>query len=221
VTSFDAGTEFDQQVATLVAKGYPAAARLTTEAFVDRLRPLRAVASVAAWVQPPARGWVPFVLVVTGELVGVEDRMPLTRLAYGSQPGFVDRLFAPAGVGAFRPLPELSLPEGGAYLLLDVERGEQFGNVAPEAALATVTGRGRTPLTIDEGIALITQYPHLLEQNKCFSLAGSRAGDRRVPALWISKHAPKLGWCWAGAPHAWLGLASTGARMGARTFATV
>ncbi len=75
--------------------------------------------------------------------------------------------------------------------------------------------RGRTPLTIEEGIAVLTQAPYLLERNKCFSLAGSRRGDRRVPGLWISNRAPKLGWCWDGNPHDWLGVASAGTRLAA------
>jgi hypothetical protein len=202
------------QLETLLAKGYPALAGLTEEEFAGRLRPLRQVARERAWMEPLRGGWVPFLLVVSGELVGVEQSMPLTRLAGGDLPGFVDRLFAPVGVDAFQPLCDLGIPGGAAYLLVDVERGEQFGNVAPDAALATITGRGRSPLTVEEGVALITQYPHLLEQNKCFSLAGSRAGDRRVPELWISKRTPRLGWCWAGTPHTWLGLASAGDRAG-------
>jgi NhaA family Na+:H+ antiporter len=44
------------------------------------------------------------------------------------------------------------------------------------------------------------------------SLLGSRAGDRRVPALWLRRGHPKLGWCWAGNPHTWLGSASCGGR---------
>ena len=46
-------------------------------------------------------------------------------------------------------------------------------------------------------------------------VAGRRDGgrDRRVPALWISEQAPKLGWCWDGNPHSWLGLASAGSRV--------
>ena len=86
----------------------------------------------------------------------------------------------------------------------------------PEDATATIRSRGRGPLTIDEGIALVTQAPQVLEPNKCFMLAGSRRsarpGDRRVPALWISERAPKLGWCWDGNPHTWLGTASAGRR---------
>ena len=88
--------------------------------------------------------------------------------------------------------------------------------MTPNDALETIRSQGRTPLTIDEGIALLTQFPERLRKNHCFSLLGSRSGDRRVPALWISQGRPKLGWCWAGNPHTWLGSASCGARRGAQ-----
>jgi hypothetical protein len=52
-----------------------------------------------------------------------------------------------------------------------------------------------------------------LEKNSCFTLAGSRRHDRRVPAMWISERAPKLGWCWDGNPHTWLGVASAAGRL--------
>ena len=67
--------------------------------------------------------------------------------------------------------------------------------------------------TIDEGIAVVTHAPELLEQNRCFMLSGSRRPDRRVPAMWISERAPKLGWCWDGNPHSWLGVASATRRV--------
>lgn len=105
-----------------------------------------------------------------------------------------------------------ALPDQHVYLLLDVERGEEFCGAVPNDAMATVITRGRTLLTVEEGIALITHYPEILVKNKCFSLGGSRSGDRRVPAIWISQHAPKLGWCWEGNPHTWLSMASAGGR---------
>jgi len=49
-------------------------------------------------------------------------------------------------------------------------------------------------------------------KNHCFMLMGSRRGDLRVPALWISEKAPKLGWCYDGNPHTWLGIASAESR---------
>jgi hypothetical protein len=79
----------------------------------------------------------------------------------------------------------------------------------------TLATGGRSPLTIEEEIALITHSPEVLVKNKCFSLGGSRSGDRRVPAIWINRHAPKLGWCWEANPHTWLGMASAGCRRAA------
>jgi hypothetical protein len=69
----------------------------------------------------------------------------------------------------------------------------------------------------------------VIERNHCFMTTGSRKPgsrpgrlDTRVPALWISngtgrdgranKDAPKLGWCWSGNHHTWLGIASVGGR---------
>ena len=100
------------------------------------------------------------------------------------------------------------MPAGPAYLLFDVDRGEEFRNLAPAAAMEDMTAQDRLPLTIDEGLAFVTLHPDALASNRCFSLVGSRCGDRRVPALWISQGAPKLGWCWFGNPHTWLGSAS-------------
>ena len=137
------------------------------------------------------------------QLVGVDYVVPLSLSA---EP--------PTLLGVpFAPLPELGVPNLPAYLLVDVDRGEEFRGVAPEDALPVIRSRGRTPLTIDEGIALATQAPHLLEKNNCFMLSGSRRNDRRVPALWISSNAPKLGWCWDGNPHDWLGVASGARRL--------
>jgi hypothetical protein len=97
-------------------------------------------------------------------------------------------------------------------VVFDVERGDEFCGVRPNDAVPVILDRGRTPLTIHEGIAFATQHPRSLERNRCYMLAGSRRGDKRVPALWISEKAPKLGWCWAGNLHTWLGIASAGSR---------
>jgi hypothetical protein len=190
------GSEFDRQVQNFLDKGYPALAGLDEEAFVAVLEPLRELA-----VEP-------FVLVVTRELVPVEDAVPL--LTIGGRPGIVDRHYAPGDLARFVP-PE---PLPPAYLLFGVERGEEFCGAVPDDAMAAIAARDRITLTIEEGIALVLHHPETLEKNKCFSLGASRCGDRRVPALWISARAPKLGWCWAGNPHTWLGMASASRRVG-------
>ena len=202
-------TTFPAQLDRLVELGYPGLAGLDEAAFRDLLAPLERLAPS----DPDTPGRAPFVLVVTRTLVDPYATVPLLRLAGGGRPGVVDRNHAQGDLATYHPLPELHVPDAAAYLLLDVERGEEFCGVRPEDALPVITGRGRTPLTIDEGIALVTQAPRLLEKNRCFMLSGSRRHDRRVPAMWISERAPKLGWCWDGNPHSWLGVASARARV--------
>jgi hypothetical protein len=109
----------------------------------------------------------------------------------------------------------VQLPDGPAYLLTGIDLGAANRNVTPTAALAGIEAAGRSPLTIDEGVALLAQRPEAVARNAGFSLCGSRCGDRRVAALWISQGRPKLGWCWAGNPHTWLGSASCAGRIGA------
>ncbi|MEU7931992.1 DUF5701 family protein [Micromonospora echinofusca] len=205
----DAATEFDRQLDRLVELGYPALAELTEDAFRDLVAPLRAAAVAgSAGLPAPTEGRVPFLLVVTRDLVPVEERVALTTLAGKRKPGIVDRHYAEGDLPKFDPIKELEVPAGPAYLLFDVDRGEETLNLAPAAAMEVITGQGRLPLTIDEGLAFVTLHPEALAKNKCFSLVGSRCGDKRVPALWISQNAPKLGWCWYGNPHTWLGSAS-------------
>jgi hypothetical protein len=113
----------------------------------------------------------------------------------------------------FVPIDGVDQPDGAAYLLVDVDTGYESRNVRPEDALVAIRAAGRSPLTIEEGIAVVTHHPETIARNDGWSLLGSRCGDRRVAALWISKGAPKLGWCWAGNPHTWLGSASCAGRV--------
>ncbi|PRY62696.1 hypothetical protein BCF74_104132 [Knoellia remsis] len=204
---------FGQQVDRLVELGYPSLAGLGEKGFRDTLEPLRDTATTLDEVSGDDEpGRAAYVLVVTRALVDPYDTVPLLRLANGRRPGVVDRNHAPGDLATYDPLDDLAVPDAPAYLLVDVDRGEEFLGVRPEEALPVIRSRGRTPLTIDEGIAVVTQVPRLLDKNRCFMLSGSRRGDRRVPAMWISERAPKLGWCWDGNPHTWLGVASAGSR---------
>ena len=115
----------------------------------------------------------------------------------------------------FVPIDAVELPDGPAYLMTGVDTGAETRNVTPDDALARIRAAGRSPLTVEEGIALVTHDPEAVAKNGGFSLLASRCGDRRVTALWISENRPKLGWCWAGNPHTWLGSASCAERIGA------
>lgn len=127
----------------------------------------------------------------------------------------------------FAPIPGVEVPDRPLYLVQGIDRGDDLIGWTPNAALPKLVERGRTPLTINEGISWLLQQPDRLEPNRCFMCAGSRKRrgrrlDARTPAIWISRGtgrdgkeragSPKVGWCWAGNHHDWLGFASASAR---------
>ena len=103
----------------------------------------------------------------------------------------------------------VEVPDGD-YELVRLDLGDGSRNVAPQEAVAALGER--SPLTIEEGLAVLAADASAIGPNRGLSLAGSSRGDRRCPALWLSKGRPKLGWCYLGAPHTWLGTASCAAR---------
>ena len=207
-----AGAEFDRQLATLLDGGHPEAAGLSRRELSRRLERLREPATQLVGDSDLVLGRFGFVLVVRSALVPSADAIALVRRR--GKAGVLSMLTRDE-LATFAPIESVALPAGDAYLLRDADTGGSSRNVTPDDALVGIETAGRSPLTVDEGIALITHFPEAVATNGGFSLVGSRCGDRRVTALWISKSAPKLGWCWAGNPHTWLGSASCAGRVGA------
>jgi hypothetical protein len=199
----EAELEFDRQIDALVMTGLPDALELAEQCFRASVEPLRDLL--------PPRGpdgtAIPFVVVVPH--LPVVPVLEAVHTVGGS--GFTT--MADDDLARFRPIPELQVP-AGPYLLLDVDPGADTLNLPPAEVLPRMTAAGRSPLTIAEGLAVLVSDPGVLRGRNCFSLLGSRAGDKRVPALWVSARRPRLGWCYQGAPHTWLGSASCARRLG-------
>ncbi|HET8984699.1 MAG TPA: DUF5701 family protein [Trueperaceae bacterium] len=210
--------EFARQVDRLVALGYPGLLDVSPDAFRRSLEPLAAQLDARA-AQGGATsdggtgsdGTVDYVIVIDAPMLSQSDLIPLIERRGLAA---TENLY-PREVKDFSPIESVDLPAGDAYVLLDVDRGAETIDVTPNDAYERIARRGRSGLTIAEGLALLTHYPEFLQPNNCFSMLASRAGDKRVPALWLSDKRPKLGWCWAGNPHTWLGSASCGERIGA------
>ena len=165
-----------------------------------------------------------------GLLVIQPSRAPASRLTplleRGGKHGFV--VVDLPDVDDFSSIEQVTLPEGPIYVIYDIDRGDQLANWSPDEALPAIIADGRTPLTLGEGIQWLLHQPQALERNHCFMTIASRLRkpngvlDARTPALWISngtgrdgaarRDAPKVGWCWAGNRHTWLGFASAAGR---------
>jgi hypothetical protein len=191
--------ELTRQTDTLLALGYPAE---VTAAAAALLEPLRAVIGDDVRSEPDGAS---FVLVPSGP--PVSERVALLRL--GERAGTLSRHFA--DVDTFAPTVEV--PRAAAYAVVGVERGEEFRGVRPGEAAPVIAERGRTMLTLEEGLAFLHAVPGALEKNRCFHTGATRGTDKRVPAIWIADRAPHVGWCWEGNHHTWLGVASAAARV--------
>lgn len=207
-----AATEFARQVQNLLDQGYPQLARMPERIFLGLLSPLRRqLHKIAA--DRTRKNRIPFVIVIKTELVPADAAMGKVRVK--GKRGHVD--MRPVTPDCFAPIPEIILPKSPAYLLLDVDTGQKTLNHTTVRALKNIRRQRRSPLVIDEGLALLTHFPEVLidkQRYNCFWLSGSRGKDQRVPAMWISYGRPRLGWCWENTPHTWLGSASCGGRIG-------
>ena len=173
---------------------------------------------------PVDRGTGRMVLAVHPSLVPAAE---LTRLLHrDGKVGFV--VVDMTDLADFTPTDDVHVPDAPLYLVGDVTRDDDMLGWTPTDAHAELASRGRTPLTVSEGVSWLLQDPGKLEPGKCFMCIGSRKRkiggglDSRTPALWISggtgrdgranKGAPKVGWCWSGNHHTWLGFASAAGR---------
>ncbi|MEU6873385.1 DUF5701 family protein [Streptomyces sp. NPDC046751] len=168
-----------------------------------------------------------------GLLVVSPDRVPASalapRLRHQGKPGFV--VVDMPDIDQFSPIGAMAVPDAPVYVVEGLDRGDHMANWSPDEALPAIAEEGRTPLLLAEGIHWVLQRPETLERGRCFMTIGSRLRkdngtlDARTPALWISngtgrdgrenRNAPKVGWCWAGNRHTWLGFASATGRTAA------
>lgn len=197
----------DRQLEHLRRLGYPGLAG-TSDGELDALvTPLRALLPEA----PPDErtGRIPVLLVVRSSLVPTVAAVE--RWSVHGKAGWTDMADE---LAEYRPVEGVEVPDAPVYLLCDVGTGAETLGVTPDDALPRIRAAGRTPLTIDEGVALVTHFPDVFKTHNAFQALASRAGNRRVASFWMSKGAPRLGWCWAGNPHGWLGAASAASRTG-------
>jgi hypothetical protein len=171
-----------------------------------------------------AAGSAGSLLVVHPELAPASALAPLLRM--NDKPGFV--VSDMSHIDEFAPISSVKLPDAPLYVIRDLDRGDAMANWSPDEALPAIAEADRTPLTLTEGLHWLLQQPDALARGRCFMTIGSRRRkpggslDARTPAVWISNgtgrdgranhNAPKVGWCWAGNRHTWLGFASASGR---------
>lgn len=205
----DASAEFHRQVQTLVDNDYPTASGQTLAEFLALVEPLEEL--LGSLPDPWHDQAFPFAIVVTADVVTTAHVMEHVVDGKGKR-GLVN--MDPVKPDEFSTIATVEVPDAPAYLIADVDTGAETLSVRPRDALPIIEGHGRTPLTIDEGVAVLAQFPEVLRTHNAYQLLASRRDDKRIPSIWTSYRQPRLGWCWEGNPHTWLGSASAARRLG-------
>ena len=198
-----ASIEATKQLDRIVALGYPDVAARSAAACRALARPL-----ISA-LEDSDLG-TDILLVPTRELVTPESL--IARTSINRMAGFTT--MPPRDIASFLPTDGFEPPEGPFYLVVDPHTGTCYVNREPDVARKLIESDERIPLTLEEGLAVATQHPEWLLEKNGFNLLGSRSADGRVPSIWMSQNAPRLGSVWPNSRHTWLGNAYCVARRG-------
>ncbi len=194
-----------RQLETTLSLGLPGLAGTTGDIVRERVETV--IRSGAVPDSATRANGIPVLLVLPG--VDAERAMPLT--CQGTKTGYVD--MRPVSPDSFQPITGTD-PPNSPYLLIDVDTGRETLGLSPRSAAAHIAEAGRSPLTLAEGVTLLALHPGILRERNCFQMLGSRRSDKRIASLWVTKEGkPRLGWCYEGVPHSWLGSASCAARI--------
>ncbi|MCI1832912.1 MAG: DUF5701 family protein [Bifidobacterium sp.] len=202
-----ASVQAHKQLDRIVALGYPDVADMSASAFRALAVPL--IQSLENVDLGPN-----ILLVPTRELVSPESL--ISRTSINRMAGFTT--MPPRDIVSFLPQDDFEPPEGPFYLVVDPHTGTAYVNREPDVARKLIDSDERLPLTLEEGLAIATQHPDWLMEKNGFNLLGSRSADGRVPSVWMSQNAPRLGAVWPNSRHTWLGNAYCGGRRGVSLF---
>lgn len=202
-----ASIEAQKQLDRLVALGYPDVADMSAAAFRSLATPI-----ITALAQSDLDERI--LLIPTRELVTPESL--IARTSINRMAGFTT--MPPRDIASFMPQDGFEPPEGPFYIVVDPHTGTKYTNREPDIARKLVETDGRLPLTLEEGLAIATQHPDWLVHKNGFNLLGSRSPDGRVPSIWMSQNAPRLGSVWPSSRHTWLGNAYCLERRGVSLF---
>src|SRR3989344_1103661 len=202
--------EFERQVETITGKEYAEAAVMKPDEYRKMFEPLKErIREIAGREKEMKEGHIPFVIVIKNNVIGGEKAMPLIELE--DKKGYTT--MSVDEIKGFKPIEGVKIPNGKAYLAIDIETGKTTLGKTPDEAIKKIKTEDRSPLTLEEGVALITHHPEILKDNYVWA-PGSRRGDVGVADLWLGGGEPGLSWGGASSSVAKWGSASCGSRVG-------
>jgi hypothetical protein len=151
---------FSQQIKTIIEKKFHVPTGLSESDFINRhIMPLKQLlVRNDKDTKIEGRG-IPILVVVPHTIVPLSYQ--LERIRESINDIQLEHLIKPEW---FENAKGVSTPDK-PYLLLDVETGYAMKNTTPKKCVQTFSDKGRFALTVEEGIALISHFPEVLESH--------------------------------------------------------
>ena len=202
--------EFERQVATITKREYLEASGMKPDEYKNIFEPLKEkIREIAQQEKEMKEGHVPFVIVIKGDVIAPEKEMPLIELE--GKKGYTT--MSSDTIKGFKPIDGVKIPNGRAYLAVDIETGKTTLGKTPDEAIKKIKAEDRSPLTLDETVALITHHPEIFKDHSVWA-SGSRHGDDGVAFVWLYEGEPGLVWSYSVCSDSKWGSASCGSRVG-------
>jgi hypothetical protein len=148
---------FIKQVNTVIERKYFIPAGLGQSAFIDNhIMPLQKFLDKNKVDTTVKEHRIPILVVVPGSMVALGYQLEKIRESFNETR--FDYIIKPEW---FENAEGILTPDT-TYLLFDIETGYSMRNTSPKKCVTAFSHEGRSGLTIDEGIALITHFPEVL-----------------------------------------------------------
>ena len=174
---------FHQQLSRIIERKFHIIANQSESDFINHyIMPLKELI-IEGHVETDFReNRIPLLIVVPHNIVPLSYQLDSLREIIDEK--HLEHIIKPEW---FENIKGVSTPDK-PYLLLDVETGYAMKNITPKKCVETFKREGRFALTIDEGLALITHFPEVLESHwldlpgsvLIKKMAGQDAKDRGV-----------------------------------------
>jgi len=162
------GSLFDDQLNAVIENDYPQAAGISVAQFRECIQPLK---RLVERYRPTGSGGIPFLIVVPERFV------PIPKQLQALQTSNISLL----RLTAILPVPGVHVPDN-PYLALTITDGRDFRSQTPVSCIQKLRRQKRSPLTLCEGIALVTHFPCVLRHH-AIDLFNSVYGATNVPTL--------------------------------------
>lgn len=171
---------FDRQIDILVREKRYHEVVGFRKSFLEKLSEYRAIIH---HVGDADVSHLPFAIVVPSEIMSLDEK--LRRIEYKGRSGHTLSIRRPE---LLANVTEIAAPRA-PYVIKDVDFGLFTRGKTPQEMAEELKRQGRSPLTLDEGFALLTYHPEIIGEYGV-NFLGSRYAGNGIPAMYMH---PELG----------------------------